>query len=45
MTKKSVTPDTYALSTLIFIVIFALLVFYNTLQNKSEKKSGQKRRV
>ena len=45
MTKKSVTPDTYALSTLIFIVIFALLVFYNTLQNKSENKSGQKRRV
>ena len=45
MTKKSVTPDTYALSTLIFIAIFALLIFYNTLQNKSDKKSGHKRRV
>ncbi len=45
MTKKSVTPDTYALSTLIFIVIFALLIFYNMLQSKSEKKHAIKRRV
>ncbi len=46
MTKKSVTPDTYALSTLIFIAIFALLIFYNTLQTKSEQKGArQKRRV
>ena len=37
MTKKSVTPDTYALSTLIFIVVFVLLVIYNVLQNKTEK--------
>ncbi len=37
MTKKTVTPDVYALSTLIFIVVFVLLVLYNTLQNKSEK--------
>ena len=40
MTKKSVTPDTYALSTLIFIAIFALLIFYNMLQTKAEKKSA-----
>ena len=39
MTKKSVTPDTYALSTIIFVVIFVLLIFYNILQNKSEKSS------
>ena len=38
MTKKSVTPDTYALSTLIFIAVFALLVFYNALQSKGDKK-------
>ena len=39
MTKKSVTPDTYALSTLIFIVVFVLLVLYNVVQNKAEKKN------
>lgn len=44
MTKKSVTPDTYALSTIIFIVIFALLIFYNMLQTKSEKKAESARR-
>ncbi len=38
MTKKSVTPDTYALSTIIFIAVFVLLVLYNTLQTKSERK-------
>lgn len=38
MTKKSVTPDTYALSTLIFISVFVLMVLYNVLQTKSEKK-------
>ena len=38
MTKKSVTPDTYALSTLIFIAVFLLLVFYNMLQTRAEKK-------
>jgi len=40
MTKKSVTPDTYALSTLIFIAIFALLIFYNMLQTKSENRNA-----
>ena len=45
MTKKSVTPDTYALSTLIFIVIFLLLIFYNMLQSKTEKNQALKRRV
>ncbi len=38
MTKKTVTPDVYALSTFIFISVFVLLVLYNVLQNKSEKR-------
>ncbi len=40
MTKKTVTPDAYALSTIIFVVIFGLLVLYNTLQNKNDKKGA-----
>ena len=43
MTKKTVTPDTYALSTIIFGAIFALLILYNFLQNKA-LKSGTARR-
>ena len=43
MTKKSVTPDTYALSTLIFIVIFVLLICYNALSSKAESKSAKRR--
>ena len=43
MTKKSVTPDTYALSTLIFIVIFVLLIFYNMLSSKAENKTAKRR--
>jgi len=43
MTKKSVTPDTYALSTLIFIVIFTLLIFYNMLSSKAESKAAKRR--
>ncbi len=46
MTKKSVTPDTYALSTLIFIAVFVLLIFYNILQSKTEKnRTATKGRV
>lgn len=45
MTKKSVTPDTYALSTLIFIAIFVLLIFYNVLQSKNDKKAQKKVRI
>ncbi len=40
MTKKTVTPDTYALSTIIFVTVFALLVLYNTVQNKNEQKEA-----
>ena len=43
MTKKSVTPDTYALSTLIFIVIFVLLICYNALSSKAENKAAKRR--
>ncbi len=42
MTKKTVTPDAYALSSIIFAVIFALLIFYNMLQNKSERKVAKR---
>ncbi len=38
MTKKTVTPDVYALSTFIFISVFVLLILYNVLQTKSEKR-------
>ena len=44
MTKKRVTPDMYALSTIMFIVILILLVLVNVIQshgdNKTEKKGG-----
>ena len=43
MTKKSVTPDTYALSTIIFFVVFLLLIFYNVLQTKSEKQATMRK--
>ncbi len=39
MTKKRVTPDMYALSTIIFAAVFVLLVLVNMAQNRSEKKS------
>lgn len=38
MTKKTVSPDVYALSTFIFFAVFVLLVLYNTVQTKSEKR-------
>ena len=40
MTKRTVTPDTYALSTIIFVSVFVLLILYNTVQNKADKKEG-----
>ena len=38
MTKKKVTPDMYALSTLIFLVILALLILSNLLQARMEAR-------
>lgn len=40
MTKRTVTPDTYALSTIIFIMVFALMLLYNVTLTRSEKKRG-----
>ena len=42
MTKKTVNPDVYALSTLIFFVMFALLILYNVVQNSSEKRRNKR---
>jgi spermidine/putrescine transport system permease protein len=38
MTKKRVTPDMYALSSLMFLVIFALLLLNNYLQGRSDRQ-------
>lgn len=38
MTKKRVKPDMYALSTLLFVVIFILLLLMNFAQSKSDKR-------
>lgn len=40
MTKKTVTPDAYALSTIVFMAVFVLLILYNALQSKSETRRG-----
>lgn len=44
MTKKRVTPDMYALSTLIFVAILVLLVCVNIFQSKNDnsKLNGRK---
>lgn len=38
MTKKTVTPKIYALATIIFIVILALLLISNAISSRDEKK-------
>ena len=42
MTKKRVTPDMYALSTIIFVVILLLLVLLNVSQIYGDKKMENK---
>ncbi len=42
MTKKRVTPDMYALSTLIFFVILFLLVLLNVAQVRGDRKMSNK---
>ena len=42
MTKKTVKPDMYALSALMFITILILLIASNVLQAKMDKKSAKK---
>lgn len=43
MTKRRVTPDMYALSTLIFLSVLVLLILVNVAQARSEKKKGEAR--
>ena len=42
MTKKKVTPDMYALSTLIIITIFSLLLFSNIRSGREEERKKRK---
>ncbi len=42
MTKKRVTPDMYALSTLIFVSILILLLVSNMVSNKNKHQMSQK---
>ena len=42
MTKKRVTPDIYALSTLIFISVLVLLILVNVSQARGEKKQSKR---
>lgn len=42
MTKKRVTPDMYALSTLIFVTILLLLILLNVSQVRGEKRMNNK---
>ena len=43
MTKKKVTPDMYALSTLVIVTVFALLIFSNVRAATEAKKEGAKK--
>ena len=43
MTKKKVTPDMYALSTLIVVTIFVLLIISNVKNGKKNRKKGAKK--
>ena len=43
MTKKTVKPDMYALSSIIFITILILLITINLLQAKAEKMTNEKK--
>ena len=42
MTKRRVTPDMYALSTLIFLAILILLVVSNVISSRGDKKNAKK---
>lgn len=44
MTKKTVKPDMYALSTLIIVTVFTLLIVSNIKSNKKNGRSSRKRR-
>lgn len=42
MTKKRVTPDMYALSSLMFLAVLVLLILFNIAQSKTSKKENVK---
>ncbi|MDD6603957.1 MAG: ABC transporter permease [Eubacteriales bacterium] len=42
LTKKRVKPDMFALSTIMFVVIFVLLVLMNIAQSKADKKEAKR---
>ena len=42
MTKKRVTPDMYALSTLMFVAIFVLLILSNLAQDEERREKRQR---
>ena len=44
MTKKTVTPDMYALATIIFFVILILLIISNIISTKDERKQAKIRK-
>lgn len=44
MTKKTVTPKMYALATIIFFVILALLLFSNLADNEDSRRLRQARK-
>ena len=44
MTKRRVTPDMYALSTLIFLSVLVLLILINVAQVRSDKKKAEVKR-
>ncbi len=44
MTKKTVTPKMYALATIIFFVILALLILNNLVDNDTEPKKARRER-
>ncbi len=45
MTKRTVTPDIYSLSTLLFVSVLLLLFLSNLMQARSEKKEEMARRA
>jgi spermidine/putrescine transport system permease protein len=42
MTRRKVSPEINALSTLIFIAVIIVLIVKNAIENRAAKKSGAK---
>jgi spermidine/putrescine transport system permease protein len=45
MTKRTVTPDIYSLSTLLFVSVLLLLILSNIMQGHAERKEEMRRRA